>query len=81
MVAKRNPASDVALETRRLKLAIDANVVTDYTKANGIGGIDTARFDKALMQLGENYEFKNKPDASLYFTDAYLPKDGSLMLK
>ena len=44
MVAKRNPAADVALETRRLKLAIDANVVTDYTKANGIGGIDSKRF-------------------------------------
>ena len=69
------------LETRRLKLAIDANVVTDYTKANGIGGIDPVRFDKALMQLAENYEFKNEPDASLYFTDAYLPEDGSLMLK
>ena len=27
MVAKRNPAADVALETRRLKLSIDANVV------------------------------------------------------
>lgn len=81
MVAKRNPAADVALETRRLKLAIDANVVTDYTKANGIGGVDPVRFDKALMQLAENYEFKNKPDASLYFTDAYLPEDGSLMLK
>ena len=81
MVGKRNPAADVALEQRRLQLAIDANVVTDYTKVNGMGGIDAARFEKALSQLAENYKFKGKPDASLYFTDAYLPKDGSLMLK
>jgi NitT/TauT family transport system substrate-binding protein len=81
MVAKRNPASDVALETRRLQLSIDANVVTDYTRANGIGGIDPAQFANSLAQLAENYEFKNEPDASLYFTDAYLPTDGSLMLK
>ncbi len=81
MVGKRNPAADVALEQRRLQLAIDANVVTDFTKANGMGGIDAARFEKALSQLAENYEFKGKPDASLYFTDAYLPKDGSLILK
>ncbi len=80
MVGKRNPAADVALEARRLKLAIDANVVTDYTKANGMGGIDSARFAKALEQLAETYAFETKPDASLYFTDAYLPKDGSLAL-
>ena len=79
-VAKRNPASDVALETRRLQLAIDSNVVTDYTKANGLGGIDADRMAAALKQLAENYEFKTTPDASLYFTDAYLPKDGSLKL-
>ena len=35
-VAARNPASDVELEQRRLQLAIDANVVTDYTMANGM---------------------------------------------
>ena len=28
---KRNPAAKVDLEERRLKLAIDANVMTDYT--------------------------------------------------
>ena len=80
MVAKRNPAADVALETRRLKLSIDANVVTDYTKANGMGNVDKARMEKAMMQLGQNYKFSNKPDMSKIFTDAYLPKDGSLKL-
>ena len=40
MMAKRNPAADVALETRRLQLAIDGNVVTDNTAANGIGRVD-----------------------------------------
>ncbi|MGI9525265.1 MAG: ABC transporter substrate-binding protein [Hyphomicrobiaceae bacterium] len=80
MVAQRNPAADVALEARRLKLAIDANVVTDYTKNNGLGGIDAARFADALKQLGENYEFKSPPKADVIFTDAYLPTDGSLKL-
>lgn len=80
-VAKRNPAADVALETRRLQLAIDANVVTDFTKANGLGKIDAARMAKSLEQIAENYEFKNKPDAGLIYTDEYLPTDGSLSLK
>ncbi|MBX2840108.1 MAG: ABC transporter substrate-binding protein [Gammaproteobacteria bacterium] len=73
-VGARNPAADIALEQRRLELAIDANVRTDYTLANGMGGIDDARMDAAIEQLGKNYEFKNAPDKALYFTDAYLPE-------
>ena len=36
---------------------------------------------EAIDQLGQNYQFENKPDLSTYFTNAYLPKDGSLVLK
>lgn len=80
-VIARNPAGDAALETRRLQLALDANIVTDYTKANGIGGVDADRMAKALEQLAITYEFKNAPDASIYFTDAYLPSAEMRMLK
>ncbi len=73
---ERNPAADAALETERLQMAIDQNVVTDYVKANGMGGIDAARMEAAIAQLGQTYEFQGTPDASLYFTDAYLPDGG-----
>ena len=75
-LVKRNPAADAALEERRLELAIDANVLTDYVKANGMGGIDNSRFAAALEQLSETYDYKAAPDAALYFTDAYLPAGG-----
>ena len=75
-LVKRNPAADAALEERRLELASDANVLTDYVKANGMGGIDSARFDAAIKQLSETYDYKAAPDAALYFTDAYLPGGG-----
>ena len=81
MIAARNPASDVPLETRRLQLAIDANVLTDHVIANGMGGIDAARFERSLSQLQENFEFENPLDASMYFTDAYLPDAGDRMLQ
>ena len=77
----RNPAADAALEQRRLELSIEANVLTDYVMANGLGGIDAARMDAALAQLAETYEFQNAPDAALYFTDAYLPDASARMLK
>ena len=75
-LVKRNPAADSALEQRRLELAIKANVLSDYVKANGMGGIEKGRFDAAIQQLAETYEYKNKPDAKLYYTDAYLPAGG-----
>ena len=77
---KRNPAADAALEQRRLQLAIDANVVTDYTAANGMGHVDADRMANAITQIGTTYTFQTTPDAGLYFTDAYLP-DGGFPLK
>lgn len=73
---ERNPAGDAALETRRLQLALEANVVTPYVLENGMGGIDPDRMARALEQIKETYEFQNEPDAALYFTDAYLPEGG-----
>lgn len=78
---ERNPAADADLEERRLQLAIDANVATDYALANGIGGIDADRMAQALEQIAQTYEFQNTPEASLYFTDAYLPDASERMLK
>ena len=43
MRAKRCPAADVALETRRFQPAADASVMTDCVKANGKSGADKAR--------------------------------------
>ena len=72
----RNPAADSALEQERLQMALDQNVLTDWVKANGMGGIDTAHMERPLVQIGQTYEFRNAPDAGLYFTDAYLPEGG-----
>ena len=76
---ERNPAADAALEQRRLQLSIDDNVLTDYTKANGMGGIDQNRFKNALEQIKLTYEFKAEPDATLYFTSEFLPEGGYLL--
>ena len=80
-LVERNPAADAALEQRRLQLAIDANVLTDAVAANGMGAVDAARMEAALAQLAETYTFQNAPDASLYFTDAYLPAADARKLK
>jgi len=73
---KRNPAANSDLEQRRLQLSIDANVLTEYTAANGMGGIDQDRFNNAIEQIKLTYEFKADPDPALYFTSEYLPDGG-----
>ncbi len=81
MVADRNPAADLDLETWRLQLSIDDNVNTEYVQQNGIGGIDVDRFNRALDQLRENFEFVNSVgDPSQYFDSSYLPDAADRML-
>ncbi|MEO0673357.1 MAG: ABC transporter substrate-binding protein, partial [Pseudomonadota bacterium] len=61
-------------------LAIDANVMTEFVMTNGMGAIDAERMETALEQLALTYEFQTEPDASVYFTDAYLPPSDARML-
>ena len=77
---KRNPAADAALETERLQMAIDANVMTDYVAEHGLGGVDAERMAKAVEQTKSVYTFAAEPDAALYFDGSYLPAD-PMMLK
>jgi len=79
-VIERNPAGDLALETRRLELALDANILTPYVIENGMGGVDADRMATAIDQMRLVYELQNEPDVSLYFTDAYLPEAEVLMV-
>ncbi|MEL7465211.1 MAG: ABC transporter substrate-binding protein [Pseudomonadota bacterium] len=72
---RRNPAADKALETERLQLAIDANVLTPYVAENGMGGIDAERMAAAIEQTKTVYEFNQAPDAALYFDASFLPDD------
>ena len=79
-VAARNPAIDTALELNRLDMVLSQNVLTPWVMEKGLGNIDPARMDTAITQIGATYDFQNPTDASLYFTDAFLPADGSLMV-
>ena len=78
---QRNPAADAALETRRLQMAIDANVLTDYVRENGMGGVDADRLASAIEQTKSVYEFTTEPDAALYFDASFLPSGDAAMLE
>ena len=73
-VLKRNDVAKKPTELERLTIAIRDNIVTPEVKANGYGGIDQARFSKAIEQIGLTYKFKNAaPKPADIFDASYLP--------
>jgi NitT/TauT family transport system substrate-binding protein len=73
-VLKRNDIAKKSTELERLTMAIRDNIVTAEVKANGYGGIDEARFAKAIDQIGLTYKWKNaKPKPSDIFDASFLP--------
>lgn len=80
-IAARNPALDVELEVERLEISLRDNILTDWVMENGLGNIDADRYARSLEQIAMTYEFQHEPDGARYFTDRFLPTDGSLTME
>ena len=73
-VLMRNDVAKKPTELERLTMAIHDNIVTDEVKKDGYGGIDDARFAKAIDQIGLTYKWKaDKPKPDDIFDASYLP--------
>ncbi len=80
-VMKRNETADEKIELARLKMSLRDNFVTDWVKANGVGGIDERRMLEAINQLDVSSPFKNaKPKPADLFDAQYLPPAGERKL-
>ncbi len=73
LVIKRNDVAKVEVELERLKMTLEQNVVTPWVKANGFGGIDKTRWERAVEQIGLTFTFKDKAKAGDAFVDSFLP--------
>src|SRR5271166_1963432 len=73
-VLKRNETASKEVELDRLALALRDNILTSEVKANGFGGIDPKRLDKAIDQIALTYSFKSAmPKAGDIFDASFLP--------
>ena len=72
-VKARDGLIDVALETRRLKLAIDSVVVTAEAKKNGIGVVDDTRLQRQMGQLADAFSMKSVPGSRIVFDNKFMP--------
>jgi NitT/TauT family transport system substrate-binding protein len=76
-VLKRNETASREIELERLELALRDNILTPEVKANGFGGVDLDRLDKAIDQIALTYTFKSaRPKASKIFDASFLPSVG-----
>ncbi len=74
LLLKHNETADKAIELERLQLGLRDNILTPEVRANGFGGIDPARLDKAIEQIALTYEFKSpRPKAADIFDASFLP--------
>ena len=74
VMLERIDASKKSLELERLKIVIRDNILTPEVKAEGYGGIDTARFAAAIDQITLAYKFKSaKPKPTDIFDASFLP--------
>jgi NitT/TauT family transport system substrate-binding protein len=61
------------LELERLRVIVRDNILTGEVRRNGIGGIDPARFDRAIGQIAEDFKFQKRPAAADIFDASFLP--------
>jgi NitT/TauT family transport system substrate-binding protein len=72
-VIKRNDVAKKTTELERLRMALKDNILTPEVKANGYGGVDLDRLDKAIDQIALTYDFKARPKGSDIFNPSFLP--------
>jgi NitT/TauT family transport system substrate-binding protein len=71
-VLTRNDLARKDVELDRLRLVLEQNILTPWVKENGVGGIDHARFERALAQIGLASPYRHKPSVEV-FDGRFLP--------
>jgi NitT/TauT family transport system substrate-binding protein len=72
-VVQRNEVAKREVELERLRMALRENILTPEVRANGYGGVDTARLQSAIDQQALIVRFKTKPTPAQVFDASFLP--------
>jgi NitT/TauT family transport system substrate-binding protein len=68
------------LELERLQTLIADNILTAEVRRYGIGGVDPARLDRLIAEVGEDFKFGRRPSAADIFDDSFLPPLGGRLI-
>ena len=77
-VKARDGIIDVALETRRLKMAIDSVVASPDARAEGFGQAVPGRLALMASQVSDAFNTKTRVDPGAVWNASYLPTKAEL---
>ncbi|MDE2396658.1 MAG: ABC transporter substrate-binding protein [Burkholderiales bacterium] len=77
-VKARDGIIDVALEKRRLRLAVDSVIDSPDARAEGFGRVDHGRLALMASQVSDAFGTKSRVDPAAVWTDAFLPSAAEL---
>jgi len=77
---KKDPLIDEALETERLQISLQTNVLTPYVKANGMGDVEPERFARSVALVSEAFGLTPAPAPDKIFTNKFLPPQADRMV-
>jgi len=77
-VKARDGIIDVALEKRRLRMAIDSVVASADARAEGFGVLNPGRLSLMASQVSDAFGTKTRVDPAAVWTDQFLPSKAEL---
>lgn len=66
------PLLNAEVEKRRLDYTLRHVMMTDWTRANGFGGVDVAKLAKGIQAVAEGYGLTRRPDVAEIFDPNFL---------
>jgi NitT/TauT family transport system substrate-binding protein len=70
---KREPLADETIETERWQWLIQRQLTSPATRADGLGAVDKARFERGIAQVCDALGLPNKPTFEAIYDASFLP--------
>jgi NitT/TauT family transport system substrate-binding protein len=72
-LVKRNSLAKPEVDLERLQFIVTNQVISPFTRANGIGAVDSKRLDDNLRLVGEGFGLASVPKRADIFDERFLP--------
>jgi NitT/TauT family transport system substrate-binding protein len=74
---KRNSLAKREVDLERLEFIVRNQVISPFTRANGIGAVDSRRLDDNLKLVAEGFNLASVPSRADIYDDRFLPPPGA----
>ena len=76
-LVKRNSMAKREVDLERLEFIVRNQVISPFTRVNGIGAVDSRRLDDNLKLVAEGFNLASVPSRADIYDDRFLPPQGA----